>query len=437
MKSKFHWLIFVGMIAGVLFGYYLMGVEDASGATYSKSNIIKVLDLFGKTIFIGALKMIVAPLIFFSIICAITSLGSSGQLLKMGYKTIMFYIITTSLAVGIGLFFVLTIKPGMSKNRDDIRANWQQSQKELSQTYSSEEARISEAKELSSFDVITNSIDKMIENPFSSLAQNQSLGIIFFAILLGIALITLGKQSESAISVFQGLNAAIMQITGWVMAGCPIFVFCLMASLVGSLGLEVFRTLSIYLLTVLVGIAAHIIILLVICRVFGKMSPWRFLKGIREAWMVAFATRSSAATLPVTLNCVQENLGVRAKTADFVLPLGATVNMDGTALYEGVAVIFIIQLFGGMPGVPLELTPVATVVIFLTAVLASIGAAAVPQAGLVTMVLVANAVGLSVAYIPIIFAVDAFLDMFRTSTNVLGDSVGAVVIDRLIGDEPE
>jgi len=147
--------------------------------------------------------------------------------------------------------------------------------------------------------------------------------------------------------------------------------------------------------------------------------------------MVAFATRSSAATLPVTFNCVQNKLNVSPKAAEFVLPLGATMNMDGTVLYEGVAVIFLIQLFGGMPGAEITLSPVITIVIFLTAVLASIGAAAVPDAGLITMVLVANAVGLSVEYIPLIFAVDAFLDMFRTSTNVLGDSVGAIVINKL------
>ena len=150
--------------------------------------------------------------------------------------------------------------------------------------------------------------------------------------------------------------------------------------------------------------------------------------------MIAFSTRSSAATLPVTMECVEHKLGVRKEAANFILPLGATINMDGTALYEGVAVIFLIQLFGGMPGTEITLTPTLTVVIFLTAVLASVGAAAVPDAGLITMVLVANAVGLSVEYIPLIFAVDAFLDMFRTSTNIMGDSVGAIVIDRLEGD---
>jgi DAACS family dicarboxylate/amino acid:cation (Na+ or H+) symporter len=225
-----------------------------------------------------------------------------------------------------------------------------------------------------------------------------------------------------------------MLITRWIMWGAPFFIFCLVASLVAKHGPAVFGTLGWYVVTVLVGIACHVGVLLAICRFVGGLSPWAFLKGIRRAWAVAFTTRSSAATLPVTIDCVENEVGVPRKVADFVLPIGATVNMDGTALYEGVAVIFLIQLFGGMPGVPIELTPVMTGVIFLTAVLASIGAAAVPDAGLVTMVLVAGAVGLDASYIVLVFAVDALVDMFRTSTNVMGDSVGAVVVARLSGE---
>lgn len=203
-----------------------------------------------------------------------------------------------------------------------------------------------------------------------------------------------------------------------------------MTALVAREGTAIFETLFWYVITVLIGIACHVLFLLFVVRWLGKRPVMEFLRGIRRAWAVAFATRSSAATLPVTVDCVENELQVPRKVADFVLPIGATVNMDGTALYEGVAVIFLIQLFGGLPGAMIELTPVVTVVIFFTAVLASIGAAAVPDAGLITMVLVASAVGLDARYIGIIFAVDAFLDMFRTSTNVLGDATGAVVIQR-------
>ncbi len=424
MKSKLHLLIFVGIIAGVGCGLFLSRVDEPGW-------ILKVLDLFGKTIFIGSLKMIVAPLIFFSILSAITSLATTGALWRMGWKTLVYYMITTSIAVGIGLFFVLMLKPGMADNREDIRNNWQQRKADILEEHHSKEDKVQVARDHTPLGVIKSNLEMVIMNPFKSLAESQSLGIIFFAILLGVALLVIGGQGEAVLPVIHGINAAIMKLTGWIMALSPLFIFCLVTSLIGSLGASIFSTLMWYIIAVLGGIATHVIVLLCICCFVGKMSPWRYLKGIREAWMVAFSTRSSAATLPVTLECVQNNLGVSPKAAEFVLPLGATMNMDGTALYEGVAVIFLIQLFGGLPGAEITMTPTVTVLIFLTAVLASIGAAAVPDAGLITMVLVANAVGLSVEYIAIIFAVDAFLDMFRTSTNVLGDSIGAVVIDRL------
>lgn len=427
MKSKLHWLIFAGMIGGALLGSIL----NTMVAESVRNPLTQVLDLFGQTMFIGALKMIVAPLIFFSILSAITSLAGSAELWRIGWKTLLFYLTTTSIAVAIGLVLVLTIRPGFTQNSESIRNNWESHKAELHEKYGDKEETIEKAKEKTTLDIIQDNLKKIIMNPFQALADSQSLGIIFFAILLGIALIVVGPPGRHVVPVIHGINAAIMKLTGWIMMGSPFFIFCLIASLVGRLGMDVFQTLFWYVITVLIGIALHVVVLLAICYFIGKKSPWKFLKGIREAWMVAFATRSSAATLPITLNCVQNNLGVSPKSAEFVLPLGATMNMDGTALYEGVAVIFLIQLFGGMPGAEITLNPVITVIIFLTAVLASIGAAAVPDAGLITMFLVANAVGLSIEYIPMIFAVDAFLDMFRTSTNVLGDSCGAIVINRL------
>jgi Na+/H+-dicarboxylate symporter len=179
------------------------------------------------------------------------------------------------------------------------------------------------------------------------------------------------------------------------------------------------------------GILLHLVMLVMIATVIGQVGPLRLWRGVREAWMIAFTTRSSAATLPITISNVTSKLRVSPKVANFSLPLGATMNMDGTALYEGVAVIFLIQIFGGLDDVGIVMTAASTFVIFITAVLASVGAAAVPNAGLVTMVLVASAVHLPIYYIPLIFAVDAFLDMFRTSTNVLGDAVGSVVVHRL------
>jgi len=425
---KQHTLIFVGMGLGAGLGLLLAGPRGEAAA-----NVVWLCDLFGSTIFIGALKMIVAPLILFSILAGIVSLPTKGELWQIGWRTLLFYFVTTSLAVGLGLLFVLTIQPGMRGHRDELRQRAAQghlSEKE----YASKEHKIEEAKGKTAGDTIRDNLTQIIQNPFQALSTGNSLGIIFFAILMGIALILLGPHGEPVIPVIQGINAAIMLLTRWIMWAAPFFIFCLVTSLVAHQGAAVFRSLAWYVATVLVGIAAHVVVLLVIVRVLGKRSPLEFLRGIRRAWAVAFATRSSAATLPVTMECVREELGVPRKIADFVLPIGATVNMDGTALYEGVAVIFLIQLFGGLPGAEITLGPLITIVIFLTAVLASIGAAAVPDAGLITMVLVAGAVGLDARYITIIFAVDAFLDMFRTSTNVMGDSVGAVVVARLLGE---
>ena len=418
--------IFVGMFGGAILGLLLAGQEGQ----FAK-NLLDGFDFFGKTVFIGALKMIVAPLILFSILAGVTSLPTTGELWNIGWKTLAFYFATTSIAVTLGLFFVLTIQPGTRGAREDIRAKWEtQYKQEIQEEYAGKEGRIEQVKSKTAFETIEDNVRQVVQNPFKALTNGNTLGIIFWAILMGIALVVIGKEGAAVVPVIIGINKAIMKITGWIMWAAPFFIFCLVGGLVGRQGADVFELLFWYVLTVLVAIAAHICVLLTICKFVGKRSPTAFLLGIRRAWATAFSTRSSAATLPVTMEAVTTELKVPKKISDFVLPLGATMNMDGTALYEGVAIIFLIQLFEGMPGAPVDLTFVMTLVIFLTAVLASIGAAAVPDAGLITMVLVANAVGLDVGYIGLIFAVDAFLDMFRTSTNVMGDAVGSVVVAR-------
>jgi Na+/H+-dicarboxylate symporter len=233
------------------------------------------------------------------------------------------------------------------------------------------------------------------------------------------------------VAFFRGLNGAMMTITHWLMRVSPVAIGCIVAKLVAETGPTVFASLGWYCGTVVGGIFIHVIILLTISTFVGGVNPLVLWRGLREAWLIALSTRSSAATLPVTIANVTENLKVSPKVANFSLPLGATMNMDGTALYEGVAVIFLIQIYGGLDDVLISMTAMVTLLIFITAVLASVGAAAVPDAGLVTMVLVASAVNLPIYYIPLIFAVDAVLDMFRTSTNVLGDSIGAVVVNRM------
>ncbi|MCK4343122.1 MAG: dicarboxylate/amino acid:cation symporter [Phycisphaerae bacterium] len=480
MKLKLHNLIFVGMAGGVGVGLGLWYLGESAQTTQDPQraatmaaayeHILWWLNLLGPTIFISALKMIIAPLIFASIVAGVTSLPNMKELGAIGWKTMAYYIITTTIAVTIGLICVLTIQPGKKAAAKSLRADriahldtrrvefeeltgtvalredgepsneylvWL-AELESAQFATGDEARrfarLATARERTSGDMFKQDIIlPLITNPFTSLAASppNALGLIFFALLLGLACIVVGEPARPLISFFHSLNAVILQVTHWLMSISPFAIACIVAWLVGEKGPAVFGNLGWYCGTVIGGIVIHVIILLAIARIVGGIGPLRLWRGIREAWLIAFSTRSSAATLPVTLACATEKLKVSPKVANFSIPVGATVNMDGTALYEGVAIIFLIQIYGGLDDVSITMTAMATFLIFITAVLASVGAAAVPDAGLVTMVLVASAVHLPIYYIPLIFAVDAFLDMFRTSTNVLGDTVGAIVVNRL------
>jgi solute carrier family 1 (high affinity glutamate transporter) protein 1 len=422
--------------------------------------VIQWLDFFGRTIFIGALKMIIAPLILVSIVAGVTSIASFGEAGRIGFKTLVYYVGTTTIAVGIGLVLVLSLQPGNKGHARELReeraaelalrriefqeatqldpadeANAQRYHAWLAQEegrkHGEKYRRVVSKRDRGQFEMFVEDIVRpMLTNPFRSLTERNSLGIIFWALLLGLACIAVGAAGKPVVDFFQGANEVMLLLTRWIMAMSPFAILCLMGSIVATHGPRVFESLGWYSATVIGGIVLHVGVLLTICALIGRVSPLRFLRGIREAWAIAFSTRSSAATLPVTIRCVEKNLGVSPKVANFTLPVGATINMDGTALYEGVAVIFLIQIYGGMDDVGITLGGAVTLIVFITAVLASVGAAAVPDAGLVTMVLVATAVHLPVYYLPFIFAVDAFLDMFRTSTNVMGDAVGAVVVNR-------
>ncbi len=473
MRIRLHNLIFVGMVVGLLGGLGLWSLRDAaegSAAASFHGYTLWWLDLLGPTVFMGALKMIIAPLILASIVAGVTSLPNMKELGAIGWKTMAYYVCSTTIAVAIGLVFVLTVQPGKKSAAQGVRqkraaelAEYRQAFEEATGESAHDEqgqstgkylsylleaegeaqssghggerfATISGAGERSPGDIFKDDIvSPLLTNPFNALSASppNSLGIIFFSLLMGLACIVVGDQAKPVIGFFGGLNAVIMQVTHWLMSIAPFAIACIMASLIARNGPEIFETLGWYCATVIGAILVHMAVLVTISAVVGGVGPWRLFRGLREAYMIAFTTRSSAATLPVTIANVTEKLDVSPKVANFSLPLGATMNMDGTALYEGVAIIFLIQIYGGLDDVSITMTAMTTFLIFMTAVLASVGAAAVPDAGLVTMVLVASAVHLPIYYIPIIFAVDAFLDMFRTSTNVLGDSVGAIVVNRL------
>ena len=463
-KLKLHQWILIGMAIGLVVGLGMFFFGDAQSAGFKTA--IWWLNLFGKDLFIGSLKMIIAPLIFASIISGITSLPSSRELGAIGWKVFTYYFATTALAVFVGLVAVLVIQPGKRSASERVRAEREKQLAQYRTSYSSENQaadplapdhlgqyrewiaekegsarqddfsgkwnRIKSTESLLARDMFRRDIiEPILTNPFASLSRMNSLGIIFFAILVGLACMAIGDPAKPAISIFQAFNTIMMTITLWVMRVAPVALGCLIASVVATLGVDALHSLGWYCVTVVAGIAVHVCLLLALVAGFGRLSPRAFLAGIGEAWLIAFSTTSSAATLPVTLKCVVEKLKVPDKVANFSLPVGATMNMDGTALYEGVAVIFMIQLYGGLDDVPIMLTAAKTFVIFITAVLASVGAAAVPSAGLITMAIVASAVGLPLYYVFFIYAVDHLLDMFRTSTNVMGDAAGAVIVGRL------
>lgn len=465
MRKRFdlHHLIFIGMAIGLVVGLAMAATMDRSSASFKSA--VWWLDLFGKDIFIRALKTIIAPLIFASIVSGIGSLPNMKSLGRIGGRTFAYYFVTTSIAVALGLVAVLLIRPGekaasvrvreareavllehreayrASTGRDPMAdanvADYRSFVREREGAVlgagasASQWGRVKRAEERSAGDMFREDIlFPILTNPVASLAETNSLGVIAFAIVLGLACMSLGEAARPIMDFFHALNGAMMKITLWLMAASPVALGCIVASLVATLGLDALKSLGWYCATVVVGIAIHVAFLLSLIAILGRSSPIEFAKGIRNAWLIAFSTTSSAATLPVTMQCVTENLKVSKKVANFGLPVGATMNMDGTALYEGVAVVFLIQMYGGLDDVPIVMGGAKTFVIFITAVLASVGAAAVPSAGLVTMAIVAGAVGLPLHYIAIIFAVDHLLDMFRTSTNVLGDMVGAFLVDR-------
>jgi len=468
---KLHNLIFAGMIAGGLVGCGLWYVSDRAadlGQPIPAYVLYAMwwLDLLGPTLFLGALKMIFAPLILASIVAGVTSLPDPRELGSIGIKIFAFYLITTTVAVSLGIAAVMIIRPGEKAASVALRGAREQEQvreraayeaqsgakalrdgratpeylawlidtrsgAEAGGKYAGKMATMSQAKDRTPGDIVRDSLVKpLLMNPFASLAGGNALGIIFFAILIGVACTFVGEKAAHIVQFFRGLNEVILQITHWVMLTAPLAVGCLMAKLVADTGPNVFASLGWHVGTVISGIAIHVAFLVTVAYVIGRVSPIALWKGIREAWLVAFTTRSSAATLPVTIENTTNNLGVSPKIANFALPIGATVNMDGTSLYLAAGVIFVIQVYTGLDDVSITLNATNLLLILVTAILASVGAAAVPSAALITMVIVASAVNLPIYYLTAIFAVDTVLDMFRTSTNILGDTVACVVVDR-------
>ena len=415
-KLALHWKILIGMALGVLFGAFLSFIPN--GSEFIKDYIKP----FG-TIFINLLKLIAIPLILASLIKGVSDLKDISKLSQMGGRTILTYLITTLTAVSIGLVLVNLMQPGKSISVE--------TRNELVEAYSTntEEKQVAAAKQKEAGPL--NALEEIVpSNIFLAASNNRNmLQVIFFALFFGIGMILLPyKKIKSVKKFFDSFNSIILKLIDLIMLAAPYGVFALLAALVVEApSLELFQALALYAATLLLGLAAMIFIYMIAVRVFTGKKINFFVKGIAPAQLLAFSTSSSAATLPVTMECVEENLGVDKEVASFVLPIGATINMDGTSVYQGVAAVFIAQAFG------LDLNLSAQLGIVFTATLASIGTAAVPSAGIVMLVIVLSQAGIPEAGLALIFAIDRPLDMCRTIVNVTGDAAVSMIVGKTIG----
>ncbi|MGB0453692.1 MAG: dicarboxylate/amino acid:cation symporter [Bacteriovoracaceae bacterium] len=371
------------------------------------------------TVFIRLLKMVIVPLVLSSIFMAIINLGDPKSLGTMGKRAFLYYFVTTSFAVLVGLIFVNIVQPGVGVDLANEGLDALKSAKPMLATQVENNAGLWGT-------IQTVLIGAIPTNPFYALANMEILQVIVFALIFGVVALYYKKEAEPVVKLMGSLESLSLNLTHGLMKIAPLGIFVLMLDVMAKAGVGAIYSLSKYILTVLIGLFCHAGILVTLATIRLKRSPISILKDLSAPLLTAFSTSSSAATLPVTMATVEENLGVNKETAKFVLPLGATVNMDGTALYESVAAIFIAQAYG------IDLSIGAQIIVFLTASLAAVGAAAIPGAGLITMSIVLTTVGLPIEGIGLIFAVDRLLDMFRTAINVLGDCVGSIIVDSTV-----
>ncbi|MCD4771844.1 MAG: dicarboxylate/amino acid:cation symporter [Bacteroidales bacterium] len=397
-KLQLHWQILIALFLAVLFGIFF-------------KDHVKYIAWMGE-IFLRALKMIIVPLIFTSIVSGITNIGNAKNLGRLGFKTILYYMSTSLLAIITGLFLVNIIKPGIGADLS--------------------------LKQAVDLEVTSNTISQTLiniipDNIFSAFSHNtQMLSVIFFAFLFGFFITRINKKPQTLLSdVFNGIFDVMMKITMFVIKFTPLGIFGLVAEKVAEQDdlIALMQSMGLYMGVVLMALSIHAFITLpLIARFIGKINPLKNFQAVKTPLITAFSTSSSSATLPLTLEAVESKAGVSNKISSFTLPLGATINMDGTALYECIAVMFIAQAYG------MDMSMGQQIIIVGTALLASIGAAGVPMAGLVMITIILTAVNLPLEGVGLILAVDRILDMFRTATNVWSDTTGAAVIAKSEGE---
>jgi Na+/H+-dicarboxylate symporter len=416
IKMKLHWQILIALVLAVI-----AGTLAGTHAEFLGVRFYAVFDFIG-TLFLNALKMLIVPLVVSSIIVGIAGIGSGEAFGRLGLKTLLYYISTSLFAILVGLAIVNMVVPGVV---DGVPA------KDMIGMTGNAGDIASKVAGKGSGDLVDIFLRMVPTNVVAAAADGQMLGLIFFSLLFGFFMTKIDEAyAKNLYNFWQGTFQVMMRITDWVMQFAPIGVFGLVAKVVASTGYAAFVPLAWFFLSVMAGLAVHFLLVLPLLLFFiGRVNPLRHYRAMAPALLTAFSTSSSAATLPLTMECVEKNACVSNRTSSFVLPLGATVNMDGTALYECVAAMFIAQAYG------IELGFVQQFTIVLMALVTSIGVAAIPSASLVAIAIILAAVGLPVEAIGLILAVDRVLDMCRTSVNVFSDTCGAVIIARLAGEE--
>ncbi len=407
-KFQLHTKIFIAMVLGAGFGI----LANRFGFSNFVINFIKPIG----SVFIKLISMIVVPLVFASLLVGTASLKNTRKLGRIGGKTILYFLVTTAIAITIGLLLANIVSPG-SGLCDEAAVQSAQVDKKL--------------QNIEKPGAVDTILDIIPLNPLKALTDGRMLQIIFFALVVGIALTFMPEErAEPVLKFFTGINDVMVQLVHIIMKLAPYGVFALIAAVVADFGFAVLANLLKYSLVVIAGLIIHsLIIYSLAIKLFTKMKVKRFFTAIRQAQLIAFSTSSSAATLPITMECVQEEMGVSRQVASFTLPLGATMNMDGTALVQGVAAFFIAEVFG------VDLTLAQQITIVVIATLASVATAAVPGVGMITLAMVLQSVGLPLEGVALVLGVDRILDMCRTSVNITGDACCAVVVASTEGED--
>ena len=410
------WLkVLIAMVLGVSAGI-ILGPSAGLVDPKASSVVGEWLALPGN-IFLGLIQMIVVPLIFASVIRGLAASEDMDQLRKMGLRVVIYFVATTTIAITIGLALALLIQPGNFIDSGSVTAAGDAG------------TAAGEAAEVPGIEQVPEIIAGILpDNPLGSMVQGEMLQVVLFAIILGIAIVTMTpKQSKPLLELLGSLQEVCMTVVRWAMLLAPVAVFGLLAQITMKVGMEALLGMAVYVSTVLLGLLCLVSVYLFLVFFIGRKTPWEFLKAAREVQLLAFSTSSSAAVMPLSMETAEEKLGVRPSITQFLIPLGATINMDGTALYQGVAAVFLAQVYG------VDLSFAGLLLIIITTVGASIGAPSTPGVGIIILSMVLNSVGVPSSGIALIIGVDRILDMSRTAVNVTGDLTACMVMDRWVG----